>query len=213
MITAPQLVYLFFDHWYCENGLPLKIISDRDKPFLSQFLKALHTQTGIKLKMSTAYQLETDGSSKQMNKTVVQALHFYIARNQQGWVRALPRVRFDLMNTVNKSTGFSPFQLLLGCSPWILPPLLLQQTTSDDEEKAESIIHHIHEDVCQAKDNLIVAKIAQAVQANKSHSDNPHFKVGDFVMLSTTNHHREYHQHSDGRTAKLMPHFDSKYNE
>ncbi len=36
-ITVPQLTDLFFDHWYCENCLPCKIISDYEKLFLSQF--------------------------------------------------------------------------------------------------------------------------------------------------------------------------------
>jgi hypothetical protein len=77
---------LFFDHWYCENGLPLDIVSDRDKLFMSRFWKALHKLTGVKLKMSTAYHPETDGSSKRTNKTVNQALHFHVERNQKGWV-------------------------------------------------------------------------------------------------------------------------------
>lgn len=47
-ITALQLADLFFDHWFCNNGLPLNIVSDRDKLFLSQFWKALHARTGVK---------------------------------------------------------------------------------------------------------------------------------------------------------------------
>jgi hypothetical protein len=34
-ITAEDLVVVFFDEWYCENGLPLEIISNRDKLFIS----------------------------------------------------------------------------------------------------------------------------------------------------------------------------------
>ena len=34
-ITAGELAYLFFDKWYCENVLPLNIMSDRDKLFVS----------------------------------------------------------------------------------------------------------------------------------------------------------------------------------
>ena len=49
---------------------------------------------------------------------------FHVERNQQGWVRALPRVRFNIMNTINKSTGFCPFQLCLGQTPRMIPPLL-----------------------------------------------------------------------------------------
>ena len=113
-LTAEGLAELFFDRWFCENGLPLDFISDRDKLFMSQFWKALHKLMGIKLKMSTAYHPETDGSSERTNKTVIQAIRFHVERNQEGWVCALPWVQFNIMNMVNKSTGFSPFQLRFG---------------------------------------------------------------------------------------------------
>ena len=51
-INAEDLALVFFNHWYCENGLPSNIICDRDKLFVSKFWKAL---TGVKLKMSSAY--------------------------------------------------------------------------------------------------------------------------------------------------------------
>ena len=34
-MNAEQLALLFFDKWYCENGLPLEIISDRNKLFMA----------------------------------------------------------------------------------------------------------------------------------------------------------------------------------
>jgi hypothetical protein len=70
-LMAEKLAHLFFKEWYCENGLPLDIVSDRDKLFVSRFWKALHTLTGIKLKMSSAYHPETDGASERTNKTVI----------------------------------------------------------------------------------------------------------------------------------------------
>ena len=36
-ITVPDLAAIFFNRWYCENGLPLKIVSDHDKLFMSKF--------------------------------------------------------------------------------------------------------------------------------------------------------------------------------
>src|SRR6267154_803453 len=33
-ISAEDLAVLFFDHWFCENGLPSEIISDHDKLFI-----------------------------------------------------------------------------------------------------------------------------------------------------------------------------------
>jgi hypothetical protein len=116
-ITAEDLALLFFDNWYCENGLLDDIACDRDKLFVSKFWKALTKLTGVKLKMSTSYHPETDGSSKRSNKTINQMLCYYIKRNQKGWVQVLPWIHFQIMNTVNTSTSYSGFQLHLGHSP------------------------------------------------------------------------------------------------
>ena len=36
-VSAEDFAQLFFDNWYCENGLPCELISDRDKLFVSRF--------------------------------------------------------------------------------------------------------------------------------------------------------------------------------
>ena len=36
-LNAEELTNLFFQEWYCENGLPLEIILDCDKLFTSRF--------------------------------------------------------------------------------------------------------------------------------------------------------------------------------
>lgn len=213
-VTAEQFALLFFDNWYCENGLPLDITSDRDKLFLSRFWRALHKLSGVKLKMSTAFHPQTDGSSERTNKTVIQALRFHVDRNQKGWVRALPRVRFDLMNSVNASTGFSPFQLRMGRSPRILPPLELPPRDAPDFNASllgHQLLRQIELDCNEARDNLILAKVSQAIQADHHRAPDPQFKEGEFVMLNTLNRRRDYAQAGDGRVAKFMPRWDGKY--
>jgi hypothetical protein len=121
-ITAKKLAVIFFDHWYCENGLPTNIVCDHDKLFISRFWKALTKLTGIKLKMSSAYHPETDGSSECSNKTVNQLLWFHVKRNQKGWVHALPHICFQIMNTINSSTNF----LVSNCTS-AAPPKLSHQ--------------------------------------------------------------------------------------
>src|SRR5271168_2128338 len=63
-LTARELAILFFDHWYCENGLPNDIISDRDKLFMSAFWKHLTIITGIKHKALYSYHPQSNGSSE-----------------------------------------------------------------------------------------------------------------------------------------------------
>jgi hypothetical protein len=211
-ITAEDFALIFFDKWYCENGLPLEIVSDRDKLFVSKFWAALHKLTGVKLKMSTAFHPETDGASERTNKTVNQCIRYHVARNQRGWVRALPRVRFHLMNTVNKSTGYSPFQLKTGRSPRILPPLLhAKKPASAEEFSATDIIAQLERDVLDAQDNLLAAKITQAEQSNKDRRPDPDYQIGQRVKLNTKNRRGQYLRAGEGRCAKFMPRFDGPY--
>ena len=186
-ITAEKFAAQFFDLWYCKNGLPLDIVSDHDKIFVSKFWKSLTKLTGIKLKMSSSYHPESDGASKWSNKSVVQSLWFHIERNQSGWAKSLPLVRFDLMNTVNTSAGFSPFQIRMGRSPQLIPPLHPSTTpvTDMDEIAATSLIEQIALDISKAQDNLLRAKITHSEFANKHRLDEVVYAVGNKVMLST----------------------------
>jgi hypothetical protein len=213
-ITAEHFAAQFFDLWYCENGLPLNIVSNRDKLFVRKFWKALSVLSGVKLKMSTAYHPETDGSSERSNKTIVQCLHYHVERNEKGWARALPRVHFGIMNTVNMSTGFSLFQLRMGRAPRIIPPLVPTTAVTEDTpetEAAVALIDRLVLDVKEAQDNLLVAKVAQAEFANRHQRDEDSFAIGDKVLLSTAHRRREYMQAKLGHCAKFMPCFDGPY--
>jgi hypothetical protein len=153
-------------------------------------LERSYKLTGVKMKMSTAYHPETDGSSERSNKTINQMLRYHVHWNQKGWVCALPRIRFQIMNTVNASTRFSGFQLHLGRSLRILPPIVpdtLLIELKDAAETATVLIQHVKDDVAKAWDNLLLTKITQAHHSAAARSPDPHYKVGDLVMLSTTN--------------------------
>lgn len=196
-------------------------MSDKDKLFLSRFWTTLNKLTGVKLNMSSSFHPETDGSSERTNKTVNQCLHFHVDQNQKGWVRALPRIRFDIMNTVNASTGFTPFQLLYGRSPRIilsLSPSSLKNTATDlgrDGKnivaKIKKLIYSIRTDAAEARDNLLAAKVKQAAAADQHQGPAPTFKEGDKVLLSTHNRRHEYKAKDARRVTKFMPRFDGPY--
>ncbi len=186
-ITAEDLAILFFNHWYCENGLPADIVCDRDKLFVSRFWKALTKLTGVKLKMR---------------------------RNQKGWLAALPRIRFQIMNTVNTSTGFSGFQLHLGRSPRLIPTLTTSHLPPDllpTTETALEFLNRITLDTAEAADNLLQAKINQAHHASVNRGPDPHYAVDDLVMLSTTHQRHEYKRKGERRVAKFFPRWDGPY--
>ena len=118
------------------------------------------------------------------------------------------------MNTVNKSTGFTPFQLRLGRNPRIIPPLIQHQNLlplTPSELSAQTIIDRIQHDVWEAQDNLIKAKISQAQQANKHRNTDFPFEVGQRVRLSTLHRRREYKSKNEKRVVKFMPRFNGPY--
>ena len=210
--TAAQVAVVLFDDWYCENGLMLRLISDRDPLFTSEIWQALHKLTGVRLNMSTAAHPESDGSSERTNKTLAQAVRYHVDLNQKGWSRQLPRIRFAIMNTVNASTGYSPFQLKTGRSPRVIPPLTPPNPDATPAEiSAREIIAKIELDVQDAQDALTAAKIRQAYHANMHRGKEIVYNVDDLVMLSTANRRRSYKRKGAKRVAKFMPRFDGPY--
>ena len=211
-LTAKQLAVLFFDNWYCENGLPLNIVSDRDKLFMSAFWKHLTIITGISCKASSSFHPQSNGASERTNKTVNQCLRFHVERNQKGWVAALPRIRFHIMTSINKSTGYSPFHLRFGRSPRILPPLITTPPNpSNAHISAREVVDNLLSDVADARDNLMLAKISQSHFANPKRIDPPPYNIGDKIMLSTLHRRKEYKSQGKHRAAKFMPHYDGPY--
>ncbi len=212
-ISAEDFATIFFNEWYCKNGLPLNIISDKDKLFMFKFWKSLHELTGVKLNMSTLFYPETDGTSECTNKTVNQAVHFHVDCNQKGWVRALLVIQFNMMNTVNASVGFSGFQLCMGRLPHIVPSLVPECLINPDSDfqAAADCIKKIEIDTAKAADNILAMKISQAHHANKHRSPEPSFSIGDHVMLLTMHRRRDYQAGHRNCVAKFMPCFDGPY--
>jgi len=119
-----------------------------------------------------------------------------------------------MMNTVNASTGFSPFQLRMGRSPQLIPPLNPEAPVTPnvlETEAATKLINDLFLDVKEAQDNLLAAKLDQAEFANQHCGEEVELEVGDKVLLSTEHRRCEHMQAQSGCSAKFMPCFDSPY--
>ncbi|KAJ2935618.1 hypothetical protein H1R20_g1477, partial [Candolleomyces eurysporus] len=189
--TASDVAELFFTHWYCENGLPLDIVSDRDKLFVSSFWSALNKLTGVSLKLSSSFHPQTDGSSERTNKTLIQALRFHVGRRQKGWAK----------------NGAFPF------AAWILPSGDTSPSWGPQLEAspASSWLDERRSLVADAQDALQHAKIIQAANANSHRPPDPGFSVGDRVMLSTKHRRHAFKNRSDGRAVKFFARWDGPY--
>lgn len=206
---AKDIANLVFDEWVRLFGLPQRLVSDRDKLFTSKFWKALYGRLGVKLQMSTAFHPETDGRSERTNKTAIQVLRQYISRQQKDWTTHLSAAEYAMNMVKNDSTGVSPFELVLGFQPSVLPP---PSSTPSPVPAVEWTLAAREGRIREARDALSAAKVRQADQANRRRGDEPTFEKGDRVMVDSSDRRSRFKSRTqDARAAKLFPRWDGPY--
>jgi len=75
-------------------GFPLTIILDRGPQFMAQVTQELWRKLGIKQKLSTAFHLQTDGESEQVNQEIKQYLCICGNFQQNNCATLLPIIEF-----------------------------------------------------------------------------------------------------------------------
>jgi hypothetical protein len=202
-VTAPQLSQLFMREVCRLHGVPESILSDRDPRFTAHFWRALWTQLGTKLVMSTAYHPQTDGQTERANRTLEEMLRHYVSWRQTDWDQHLSALEMACNNAKQASSGFSPYYLNYGREVSLPLDIALGDAAapSNNPEAADRIAQ-LKKDIEKAKESIATAQKRQSRYADV-HRRDVTFQVGDRVLLSTTN----LRMIGDKRTPKLA----SKY--
>ena len=179
---AEDFAETFMKEIFSQHGLPTEIISDRDTKFIGGFWKAATKQFGITRCMSTAFHPRTDGQTERMNRTLEEVLRAYISPDQSDWDKHLPLVEFAINNTVNSSTGTTPFLMEYGQSP--LTPA--SAPLAKINPSAFKFVANWEHKVKQAKIMLKAAQNRQKVLFDRKVQEKE-FKIGQLVLVSTRN--------------------------
>jgi len=83
--TAPQIAQLVFDNIVKLHGLPIAIVTDRDRIFVSAFWKELFKLYDIQLQLSTAYHPQTDGQTERVNQCLEMYLRCAVYDSPKQW--------------------------------------------------------------------------------------------------------------------------------
>jgi len=182
--SARQMAELIFEEVYKHHGIPKDIISDRDVLFTSVFWNHLHRLLGSRLKLSSAYHPQTDGSTERANRTITQMLRQCINDKQTDWVTKLPAIEFAINSARSESTGFAPFFLNNGRMPRSM--LFNFPIAKNEYPSVRNFAIQKKIALMSAHDSIITARVKQTHNANRKRRVEP-FTKGDLVYLSTKN--------------------------
>ena len=200
--NASQLAELVFEHIYKFHGLPQNIISDRDVLFTSTFWSRLHRLLGTKLRMSSAYHPQSDGSTERANRTVTQMLRQCIQPDQRDWVSKLPAIEFAINSARSESTGYAPFLLNFGRMP---RALIFNNPSADEYPSVRDFTLQKKLALMAAHDSIIAARVKQTRDANRKRQSVP-FATGDLAYLSS-----KHISFKKGLARKLLPKYIEPY--
>ena len=111
---AEGLVRLFRDNVWKLHELLESVVSDRGSQFAAELTKELNKILGIKMKLSIAFHLQTDGQMEQINQKLEQYLRFFVEHRQRDWPEWLATAEFAVNNKTYTATKVLPFMANYG---------------------------------------------------------------------------------------------------
>ena len=99
---------------YSRVGVPREVLSDQGKQFTSDLMKEVSRLLSIRQLTTTPYHPCCNGLVERFNGTLKSMLRKCCEEQPRQWNRFIPALLFAYRDTVQDSTGYSPFQLLYG---------------------------------------------------------------------------------------------------
>ena len=180
-IDSKGVAQLFFAYVFPQFGLHSKIISNRGPQFASAFARELARLLRYDVALSTAYHPQTDGETERVNQELETYLRLFTSNKPKEWSKLLPMAEFAHNSTTHSVTQRTPFSLMMGYEPRAYPPL--GKTFLPNLESRLSNLSAARDDAQAAH------KLAQQKMKERIISKYTPWKVGDKVLLETTNLH------------------------
>ena len=180
-------------HWISKFGIPGIIHSDRGSNFKSTHFASYCALLGIKKTFTSPYYPQCDGLIERAFRTVKPMISAIMEdRRIDDWSTVLPIVEYGIRSTVQKTTKYSPYQILFGREPkidlWGIANNINEMDVNTDAymETLAKQIRTTHDIVKRNIEN-------QNVQNQENYNRNKWnevINVGDEVMIKNENRKR-----------------------
>lgn len=177
--AATRVAQVILDNVVKLHGLPMTIVSDRDRIFTSSFWQALFTLMKTKLLLSSSYHPQTDGQTERVNQCLEMYLRCAVHESLKQWKAWLPLAELWYNTNFHTTLGCSPFKALYGYDPDLGAGLPLSE---EQQSEAAAFLRDRDDHIACLKKNLTAAHNKMKLQVDKHRTDRQ-FQVGDSVLL------------------------------
>ena len=122
-----------------------KIISDRGPQFTAKSFLELLKLLKIKSLLTTAYHLQSDGATEQVNQEIEAYISIFCMNNLDEWSTMLSTMEFTHNNRRHANRLNTPFELMLGIMPVAIPLAFKHTKYPSIEEKMNNLIKNWEE--------------------------------------------------------------------
>ena len=123
-------------------GLPKSVQSDQGSNFMSGVFQQVMHELGIKQYRSSAYHSESQCALERFHQTLKNMIRSYCFDTEKDWDEGIHLLLFAVWESVQKSLGFSPFELVFGHT--VRGPLkLLKEKFLSKEDTPLSLLQYV----------------------------------------------------------------------
>lgn len=179
--TKSNTTVKVFKEYFALFGVPTRLITDRGSSFTSSTFKNFISEISVKHVLNAVATPRANGQVERYNRSVLDALTTMVQNeNEKIWDEKLLRVQWGLNNTINKSTGKTPAQLLFGLRLTGDSESSLKFAVHDDEEVVTPNVAQMRE---EASDKLTKSQEKQKNRFDLSRCRPRQFKSGQLVRV------------------------------
>ena len=185
--TSPEIARALIDNWFFRWGIPDSLLSDQGANLVtSELMKELYQLLNIDKRQTTAYRPQTNGMVERKHRDIANVIRKIVGNNPENWKSILPIAVFAINMAVCKTTGYSPYQLILSYNIRGPSDLIFDTTTSvyyqsqkhlgsANFQKFREVFDQVRSNIA---DSLVIQKRTYDRQANFTR-----YQEGDLVLL------------------------------
>ena len=176
---------------FARLGFPKEILSDKGTQFTSALMEQFQELCGCKGISTSPYHPQANGNVERFHSTLKQMLRKVVQDQPKQWHRFLPALLFAVREIPSESTGYSPFELMMGRE--VRGPIqLLCDVWTENEHTTDAmkpVYNYVFELKSRIRDACDKAMETSAKQSKKNkelfdrRSRVRKFKIGDEVLI------------------------------